>query len=208
MPATSIWARAVKSMSDSNAAERWQVPAIDGSSGQGYPTASRLQELQEQAHEEAFAQGYAEGLKAGEQELAERVRRLDELLQAQARPLDELDEVVEQQLLELAMSAVRQLFRRELKSDPSHVIGVVREAIRLLPVACRDIKVHLHPDDAILVRESLSSSDNERAWSIVEDPLIARGGCQVSTEASQIDAQNETRLNALIASIAGNERHT
>lgn len=195
-------------MSDTPVAARWEVPAIDGSGGQGFLTASRLQELQEQAHEEAFQQGYKEGLEAGRQEITARVARLDALLTAQARPLELLDETVEQQLVELAMSAVRQLFRRELKTDPGHVIGVVREAVQLLPVASRDIKVHLHPDDAGLLRESLSRADGEGAWAIVEDPLIARGGCRVATDSSRIDASNETRLNALIASIVGNERHT
>ncbi len=187
-------------------AERWEVPAIDGSSGQGFLTASRLQELQQAAHDEAFQQGFAEGLKAGEQEVVARIARLDALLLAQAKPLADLDEAVEKQLVDLAMSAVRQLFRRELKTDPGHVIGVVREAVKLLPVASRDIKVHLHPDDAALLRDSLSKTDGDRAWAIVEDPLITRGGCRVSTDSSQIDAQNEARLHALIASIAGDER--
>ena len=119
----------------------------------------------------------------------------------------DLDEQVEKQLVDLAMSAVRQLFRRELKSDPGHVIGVVREAVQLLPVASRDIKVHLHPDDAALLRESLSKADGDTAWAIIEDPLISRGGCRISTDTSQIDARNETRLHDLIASITGEERH-
>jgi flagellar assembly protein FliH len=190
------------------AAERWQVPAIDGSSGQGFLTASRLQEVQREAYDEAYEKGYTDGLKAGQQELTARADRLDELLTAQAQPFDQLDETVEKQLVDLSMSVVRQLFRRELKSDPGHVIGVVREAIRLLPVASRDVNVHLHPDDAALVRETLTSTEGERAWSIVEDPLIERGGCKVSTETSQIDARAETRLRALIASIAGDERQS
>ncbi len=190
------------------AATRWEVPAIDGSGGQGLLTASRLQELQQQAYDEAFRQGHAEGLAAGRQEVAERAARLDALLAAQARPLADVDDAVEQQLVELAMMVARQLFRRELKTDPGHVVGVVREAVRLLPVASRDIRVHLHPEDASLLRESLSATDGERAWSLVEDPLIARGGCRVTTETSQIDAQNATRINAVIAAIVGDERGT
>lgn len=186
---------------------RWEVPAIDGAPGQGLMTASRLQDLQKEAYDEAYAQGLADGLAAGQQELAERVARLDALLIAQAQPLAELDELVEQQIVDLAMKAVRKLFRREMKLDPSHVVGVVREAVSLLPVASRDVKVHLHPDDANLIREALSTPDGDRAWALAEDPLINRGGCRITTETSQIDAENQTRLNALIASIAGDERH-
>lgn len=196
-------------MSDAPASasvKRWEIPAIDGSSDSGYLTASRLQELQKQAWDEAYAAGHEAGMKAGEADVLKRAARYDQLLVALAKPFDELDDTVEKQLVELAMTVVRQLFRRELKLDPTHIVGVVREAIALLPVASRDVRVHLHPEDAALVRETLSPADGERAWAIAEDPLVARGGCRISTENSLIDAQAETRLNAVINAIAGDER--
>lgn len=194
-------------MSDSVKSEpvKWDVPTIDGTTG-GQFTAGALQDLQKQAYDEAFEQGRVEGLAAGETEVRERAERLDQLLVALSRPFEELDEAVETQLVELAMTMVKALFRRELRLDPTHVIGVVREAIGMLPMASRDIRVHLHPDDAALVRESLSQVEGEHAWSIVEDPLITRGGCSVSTDKSCVDAQAETRVNGLINAIAGDER--
>ena len=185
---------------------RWDVPAIDGSDGKGYMTAGRLEKLQNDAYEEAWQKGHADGLAAGQQELQRRSDRFDELLQALCRPFDELDESVEKQLVELSMVVVKQLFRREIKLNPSHVIGVVREAIQLLPIASRTVQVHLHPDDAILVRESLAPAEGEPAWTIVEDPLIAKGGCNVTTENSQIDATAEARLQAAINAVLGEDR--
>lgn len=187
-------------------AERWQTPAIDGTAGNGYLTAGRLQELQEQAWNEAYEIGHAAGLEAGQTDSSLRLARLEQLLISLTRPFDELDETVEQQLVELAMAVAKQLFRREIRIDPTHVIGVVRDAIKLLPVASRDIQVHLHPEDAALVLEALSNVEGERAWSIIEDPLVDRGGCEVIAESSRIDARAETRLNALINSISGDER--
>src|SRR3546814_17590322 len=101
------------------------------------------------------------------------------------------------------MAVVRQLFRRELKQDPSHVVGVVRDAIRLLPVASREIQVGLHPDDAALVRESLPPSEGTRAWAIVEDPLIERGGCKLTTEKSRIDAPANSDRKSVVAGKSG-----
>jgi flagellar assembly protein FliH len=193
-------------MSDKSTAERWRIPNIDGTDGTSYMTAGRLEELQREAWDEAFKSGHAEGLEAGRKAVSERVQRLDELLGALAEPFDRLDETVEKQLVELAMAVVRQLFRREIRQNPTHVIGVVREAIQLLPVASRSVQVHLHPDDAALIRENLAPTDGEPAWVVVEDPLMTRGGCRVSAENSNIDASAETRLNALIQSIAGDER--
>jgi len=185
----------------------WNVPAIDGSDGNGMMTAGRLEALQKEAYDEAWQKGHAEGVAAGEKSVTDRMQRLDLLLKALARPFDQLDDMVEKQLVELAMAVVRQLFRREIRIEPSHIIGVVREAIQLLPVACRNVQLHLHPDDAALVRESLSPADGEPAWRIVEDPLITRGGCNVTTDNSQIDATAESRLQAVINAVAGDERH-
>lgn len=185
---------------------RWDVPAIDGSDGKGYLTAGRLEELQKDAYEEAWNSGHADGLAAGQQEVQRRAERFDELLHALCKPFDNLDESVEKQLVELSMAVVKQLFRREIKLDPSHVVGVVREAIQLLPIASRNAQVHLHPDDAVLVRESLAPAEGEPAWSIIEDPLVAHGGCTVTTDNSQIDATADARLQSAINAILGEER--
>lgn len=188
------------------APQKWDAPSIDGASDSGFLTASRLQDLQKQAYDEAWQAGHAEGIKAGAEEIQQRAERFDQLLRALAHPFDLLDETVEKQLVELAMTVVKQLFRRELKIDPSHVVGVVREAIQVLPDSSRDIRVLLHPDDAQLVAELMASADGERAWSIIEDPLISRGGCKIITENSKVDAQAEARLNAIIGKISGDER--
>lgn len=191
---------------DVEGAVKWAAPALDGGSDSGFLTASRLEEMQKEAYDEAYAVGLREGREAGEQDVRQRVARLDELLAAMAAPFEQLDEAVEQQLVELAMTVVKQLFRREIKMEPDHVVGVVRDAIKLLPAASENIQVHLHPDDAALVRDALSLADGEQAWSVVEDPLIARGGCKVTTDNSQIDAQAETRVNTIVNAITGDER--
>ena len=169
-------------------------------------TAGRLESIQKDAYQEAWQKGLADGLKAGEKDLRERTERLDQLLCSLARPFEALDEEVERQLVDLSMTIVKQLFRREIRQNASHVIGVVREAIQLLPMAAREVQVHLHPDDAAIIRECLTPADGDPAWVIVEDPLASRGGCQIITENSRIDASAETRLNALIQSIVGDER--
>jgi flagellar assembly protein FliH len=104
------------------------------------------------------------------------------------------------------LTVARQLVRRELRVDPAQVIAIIRETIALLPAAARDVRVHLHPEDAAVVRERLAEPATERAWRIVEDPVMTRGGCRVTTEHAQIDARLETRINEVIATILGDER--
>ncbi|MGZ5576522.1 MAG: FliH/SctL family protein, partial [Methylobacter sp.] len=43
---------------------------------------------------------------------------------------------------------------------------------------------------------------------IVEDPLITRGGCEVDTDISHVNATVEHRLAAVIATLLGGERES
>lgn len=170
------------------------------------PDPAVIEELQRRAYDAAYAAGLAEGRAAGQRELALKVQQLDCLLGALAHPFEALDDSVERELVTLVMTLVRQLLRRELRAEPGEVVAVVREALALLPVAARNVSVHLHPNDAALVRESLAGSGEERPWRLVEDPLLGRGGCRVTTEDSHIDASIETRLTKLFAQVFGDER--
>lgn len=202
--------------SDAAVCKPWAIPAIEGpivSRQREWPADVDVGELEKAAWEASYARGHEAGVAAGRAELQARlaeaqarVARLDALLGLMAQPLQQLDEEIEQQLLALAVAIARQLVRRELRTDPAQVIAVIREAVARLPAAARDVRVHLHPEDAAVVRECLAAPAGERAWSIVEDPSLARGGCLVRTESSRIDARLETRLNALVAGLLGEER--
>ncbi len=186
----------------------WTAPDMGGSpAGHAVPTVSGLVDLQAEAHREAFEQGLAEGREAGRAEVRAQVERLQGMFYDLARPFEELDAEVDRELLTLAMTLARQIVRRELKTDPTQIIGIVREAISALPVASRDVRVHLHPEDAAVVRQHLAPTESERAWQLVEDPVMARGGCQVTTATSRVDAGLETRLGAILSELMGTERH-
>jgi flagellar assembly protein FliH len=193
--------------SPSAGAQLWSAPDM------GSPVADRkmatvagLVDLQEEAHREAFEQGLTEGREAGRAEVRAQVERLSGMFYDLAKPFEALDAEVERELLTLAMALARQIVRRELKTDPTQIIGIIREAIAALPVAAREVRVHLHPEDAAVVREHLAPTESERAWAIVEDPVMARGGCQVSTNTSRIDMRLETRLGAILSELLGTER--
>jgi flagellar assembly protein FliH len=190
-------------------AEVWAAPDVGkGSPGYKVPTVSGLADLQAEAHKEAFEQGLAEGREAGRAEVRAQVERLEGMFYDLARPFSELDAEVERELLTLAMTLARQIVRRELKTDPTQIIGIVREAIGALPVAARDVRVHLHPEDAAVVRQNLAPTESERAWQLIEDPVMARGGCQITTVTSRVDARLETRLGAILSELLGTERQS
>ena len=104
----------------------------------------------------------AEGREAGRAEVRAQVERLAGMFYDLAKPFEVLDAEVERELLTLAMALARQIVRRELKTDPTQIIGIIREAIAALPVAARDVRVHLHPEDAAVVRAA-SGAHRKRA---------------------------------------------
>lgn len=199
-------------------ASRYELPSINGMAVQARRAGKTVQELEDvekRAYEEAYAKGRAEGLASAEremrpqlQQLQARVERLDSIIGTLARPLHEMDAVVGDQLVQLALTVAKHLVRRELRMDPSQVIAIIRETVALLPASTRDVRVHLHPEDAAVVREKLAAPAGERVWSIVEDPVMGRGGCRVTTDTAQIDARLETRIGTVVSALLGEERVT
>lgn len=200
--------------------QRWQLPEVDSNRlerAQRGTTVEALEALQQAAYDEAYAKGLAEGRRQGETEGYRHgvkqgtdegralVQRVESVLRALAEPLEQLDEEVEEQLLELSLALTRQVVRREIQTQPGEIIGIIREAVALLPLGQRRVEIRLHPDDARFVRETLGDLE-AASWSLLEDPSLSRGGCRVSTDTSRIDASLEQRLAVLARELLGGDR--
>ena len=199
---------------DVSAYERWELPVVNEKGRTDKKaTAQELEDIQKQAYAEGFALGQKEGAEQKQQELQSRIDQLESVIQMLDEPLKELDEEIVLQLAQLAMTVAQQVVRREIKTHEGEIVGVVREAMSSLPASSRKISLHVHPEDAELVRNAFAvtqahEDDEEMRWKIIEDPLLTRGGCIVSSENSRIDASVEGRLNRVIATFLGGERET
>ena len=196
--------------------ERWRLPDVDGpiiGQSREERRAGAAEESLRLKVKEAEGRGYEAGLARARAEtgtrlaaLEERVKRLDAALHLLARPLEQLDAEIESELAQLALAVGKQLARRELRIEPAQVIAILRESLALLPAAAREVRVHLHPEDAATVREHLTAPAAGQAWTIVEDPTLSRGGCVIQSQSSRIDARLEARIAAIAASALGDER--
>jgi flagellar assembly protein FliH len=200
-------------MSDPASAAVWELPPIDGPVLARRRRSADLDAVEREAWDKGYAEGHATGLAAAAQqqqaaqaEIDRHVLHLVSILEFMAKPMAQVDEQVQRQLALLAGAIARQVVRREIRLQPDDIIGLIRDTVSLLPVTAREVRVHLNPEDARLVRSRLAEVASERAWSITEDPLLPRGGCRVSSENSTIDAQVEQRLGAAIAAVLGDER--
>ena len=194
--------------------EKWRAPVMESDPSRviryreeneaSIPTARDIDQWRAQAEEEGFQQG----LLRAQQQAQELQQRLLQLIEFFEHPLQALNEDIEHQLTQLAVTLAQQLVRRELKLEPGEIIGLIRDSVQLLPGNTRNISIKLHPEDARLVRNALSmeSGNEEHSWKLIEDPMITRGGCEVSAPPSSINATLENRLSALAASVLGGER--
>jgi flagellar assembly protein FliH len=193
--------------------ERWLPPKVEGAQ-----LAQRREERAAPAGkppgvQQAEAAGYAAGLARAQAEqqprlaqLNAQVERFTALLGELADPLRLLDAEMERALLSLALAIGSQLARRTLRQEPAQIIAIVRECLKQLPLASREVRVRLHPEDAAVVRAQLAPVAGEHAWSLLDDATLTRGGCLIESEHSQLDARFESRLQALVASALGDER--
>jgi flagellar assembly protein FliH len=167
---------------------------------------SQQQKIRQQAYEKSYAKGYMEGMAQGQKEIGVQLEFLQSIMANLAMPLPGFDDQLVDEMVQLSMSVVKQMVRRELKTSPGEVVAVIKEAISILPTTSAEVTLELHPEDAELVRSALMSPDTESNWKISVDPVLTRGGCRVLTKSSRIDATVESRLNAVIASVLGCER--
>jgi flagellar assembly protein FliH len=202
-----------------NAYERWEVPRVvsvsDVEAENTNPlTVEALEAVQQAAQEEGFKLGYDEGyqqgheagLKAGEADILQQAQQWKALIDSLNNPLKSIDSIVEQDLLSMISLLVRQMVYHELQQKPELVLTAVREALAVLPVSDRQLKVYLNPEDMELVKNGLKL-DEDTGWQWYEDPLVSRGGAKLVTADTTIDATVETRLNNLISRLLSQDNH-
>ncbi len=194
----------------------WSPPAVVGPliTFRGKQTAaSSLQDDVRAARDAGYERGRSEGLAAAAAEIAQRISELESrrqllegLVRQMASPLDRCDEETAAEMARLALTVGAQLARRELALDPRQVIAIIRECLSALPSAAREVRIHVHPRDAAVLRAQIEGGGQAAAFTLVEDPMMSRGGCRIEAEASRVDARLESRVAAALAVVLGDER--
>lgn len=190
--------------------QRWELPtfsSIQADAGAlSLPTADRLEQIQQEAHDEGYQAGYAEGYQAGQQQAAQEARRLADTADALEREMQQVDAAISEDLLKLALEVARQMLQQALRVKPELLLPVVQEAIGALPHFNQHAHLVLHPADAELLRRHMGEQLAHTGWKIFEDAQIARGGCRVETANSQIDATLATRWQRVVAAIGEDDK--
>lgn len=172
-------------------------------------TVEELEQIRAEAYNEGFATGERDGFHSGQlkaqQEaktrLDARVAELEAIMTHLMEPIRGQDDRIEDMLLELVETMVRQVVQRELTTDSSHIQQVLRGALKALPMGAEHIRIYLNPADFETVKAIRER--HEENWRLLEDDELLPGGCRIAAEHSQVDASRETRLQSVIEQFHG-----
>jgi flagellar assembly protein FliH len=143
------------------------------------------------------AAGHAAALEEGRAAAAFELEQLREMAQQFGEALTHADQLIANDVLDLALHLARGMLGGALRVRPELILPVVRQAIDALPSLQLPAELALNPQDARVVREGIGEELEKDGWRIVEDAHIGRGGCRIDSASNQIDAQAATRWQRL-----------
>lgn len=201
---------------DDMIAAEWALEDLDHSPfagmGRGYPTAEarEAERLAEEAAErdrlvqEAYERGMEDGRRIGEEAEAARLRSA---VAAAERALAEVREgeerwsgSIEENVCALSVAIARHIMDRELKTDHSVIVELVRRAVKDFPID-QPLRIRINPLDLVAINSlgadepRLVAGERELHW--VGDGLIAPGGCVVEGRDRIVDGRVDTAIERL-----------
>ena len=195
-----------KLQNNTDSISKWETPRLtDTASTEEAPPRSE-EELKQAAYSEGLKQGYQAGLKQGAQEMKQRLAIIDTYIASLSQPFAEQNTQLAETLAVLAGKIAKRLVRRELRTEPETIMALVRDTVTALNTTSQKIDIHLSPDNARIIRRIIDVDSHEQSWNIVDDPLISRTDCKVSSGDSIIDTDLQTRIDLIITQFLGDER--
>lgn len=169
------------------------------------PTADEIEQIHEQARNEGFAAGFAEGRQAAEAEVAAwregEMARLKTLTATLRQAIDGIDQAVADQVLDLALEVASLVTGSRLKVQRDLLLPVIREGLQVLPLHHGGIALHLNPEDLAALRDLLDELVSHNNLNLVPDSSVTPGGCIFKAGHSEVDARLETRWQRVLESI-------
>lgn len=176
----------------------------------------QAEEIRRKAQADGHSEGYRNGLKQAETEIAQRSQQLaDELVEQRLSTVlpavsQLLDEIVtarsqcqaewERELVDLSTGIAEKLIRRTFEATPDAMTGLVQDAVQLA-VGKTSLELRLNPRDLEALGDRVRVAVRESARGIevklLGDDKVSPGGCIVMTEHGEIDAQIETLLTRI-----------
>ena len=171
------------------------------------------QALVQQAREEGYAQGLAEGQEQTRLQWQQRMddyvagqgregaERLARLAQALEESFTGMQQGMAQEVLQLACDIARQVVRQELRTNPQALMPVVREALDMLGAESKPATVRIHPDDWKHLEAHVRAEWPHPKIEWLQDASVPAGGCRVESQGAQVDGSLEKRWQRAVGAL-------
>ena len=157
---------------------------------------------------EAFAQGYAQGERAGAEAAAKRgeamLRRLTQTIEELTVLRAEMIRHTERQMVHLALAVARRVLHREVSLDPDLLIAMARVALERLGESSA-VTIRLNPDDYAATIGTHAADLGGSTVSVVADTRVSRGGCRIESDFGTLESGVDAQIQELTRALLGDE---
>ncbi|WP_431221970.1 flagellar assembly protein FliH [Serratia sp. L9] len=158
-------------------------------------------EGQQKGYEAGLQTGLEEGRQQGIQQGLQQQQPLTEhwkqLVSEFQHTLDALDSVIASRLMQLALTAAKQVIGQPPVCDGTALLSQIQQLIQQEPMFSGKPQLRVHPDDYERVEQQLGVTLSLHGWRLLADGQLHPGGCKVSAEEGDLDASLATRWHEL-----------
>lgn len=162
----------------------------------------------EEISKQAYAKGFVEGQKVGEEAQNEKLKETLKALRMVLAELDaakkELYQDAEREAVELGLRIARKIVCHEVSVDHATIFRVLREAFKKVGDQ-KEIHVKIHPSDIQVINDAgfdVSGLSKGKGLVVLEPgDGICRGECVIETDFGDIDARMESQLQTVEESL-------
>ncbi|MFP1847841.1 flagellar assembly protein FliH [Lonsdalea quercina] len=156
---------------------------------------------QQKGYDEGYQVGLTEGRQQGAQEEKQQQEKLTEQMQHMVtefqQTLDSLDSVITARLMQMALTAAKQVLGQAPVCDGTALLNQIQQMIQQEPLFSGKPNLRVHPSDMERVEKQLGPTLAQHGWRLLADNQLHPGGCKVSAEDGDLDASIATRWHEL-----------
>lgn len=161
------------------------------------PTAEDVERIHQEAWQEGYQLGLAEGRQVGEAYS----RQVEALFQALDQEKLQQDQVLAEEVLQLAIAIAQQVVGAALRLDPRLMLKTVQQALAQLPTLSGHPKLVVHPSDVDIVKGWLAHEHGHLNWRVVEDEGMSPGGFRIESGQGELESTLPTRWQETVAAL-------
>jgi flagellar assembly protein FliH len=161
---------------------------------------ARIKIIENAGYEKGYAAGYEKGIRDGENEVSEKLKRLEgiiiELENYRAKKTNELLP----DIIGLSMEIAKKVIHKEVELDKNVVMYVVNDAVKKIEEREEKITIKVNPLDYGVMLSNidvLKEQTGLKSISVESISSISPGGCYIETHAGEIDARIEEQIRGV-----------